>query len=619
MSKRKITCFVGCVLMLSMLAACSGQAPAAATTVQAASSATSANTATTVKTDSTTAGAVTTTTGTGGAAATGKTTVVVQSHIVDNAEAVQIVLNGKSISVNGDGATVDGRKVTITHAGTYNLSGSLNDGQVVVDTQDEAAVLLVLNGVDIHCATSAPIYIADANEVAIILADGAENAISDGDAYILEAESDEPNAAIFSKADLTIEGNGSLTVVANYNDGIASKDDLVITGGAITVKAVDDGIRGKDYLIVQGGEITVRVGGDGLKSDNEEDAAKGYVTVKDGILDITAGGDAITAQTDVLISGGQFTLSSGGGSGARIDETTSAKGIKGVARVEIAGGTFTIDSADDAIHSNTAIVIHGGTFDIATGDDAMHADATLEVNGGDFTITECYEGVESAVITINAGNFNIVASDDGLNVAGGNDGSGMMPGPGRGGRPGRGQDAFTTSSNQYLHINGGYIVIDAAGDGIDINGSVEMTDGVLIINGPTQNMNGPLDYDGTFKITGGTLLAVGSAGMAQSPDQSSTQYSVLLNLSSAVKASTLVHIETSKGEEILTFTPTKAYQSIAFSSPELAKGTYDLYFGGSSSGTESDGLYQGGAYSGGSKAGSFTISSIVTQLGGRTR
>ncbi len=200
----------------------------------------------------------------------------------------------------------------------------------------------------------------------------------------------------------------------------------------------------------------------------------------------------------------------------------------------------------------------------------------------------------------------------------------MMGGLGGGGRPGRGggpgQDAFTTSSNYYLHINGGYIVVDAAGDGIDINGSVEMTDGTLIINGPTQNMNGPLDYDTSFKMTGGYLLAVGSAGMAQAPDQSSTQYAVLLNLSTGVRAGSLLHIETSKGEEVLTFAPTKAYQSIAFSSPELAKGaTYNVYFGGSSSGTTTDGLYQGGAYSGGSKTGSFTISSIVTQLGGRMR
>jgi len=334
-----------------------------------------------------------------------------------------------------------------------------------------------------------------------------------------------------------------------------------------------------------------------------------------------------------MIKGGEITLSAGGGSKSRIDANTSAKGIKAAVRVKIDGGSFTINSADDAIHSNSSIVINGGTFAIATGDDGLHADSTLEVNGGNITITECYEGLESAVITINDGHIRITSRDDGLNVVAGNDGSGTNLGPaqgwGQGARPGPGmmpgpgvgpgQDAFAYSGNYYLYIHGGYMVIDAAGDGMDINGAIEMTDGVVIINGPTMNMNGALDYYGSFKITGGFLVAVGSSGMAQAPSASSTQYSLLLNYTSAQRAGSLIHIQTAGGESILTFSPTKQYQSLAFSSPALKNGsTYSVYCGGSSTGTAKDGLYQGGAYAG-SQCSSFTISSIVTYVGSSRR
>ena len=142
-----------------------------------------------------------------------------------------------------------------------------------------------------------------------------------------------------------------------------------------------------------------------------------------------------------------------------------------------------------------------------------------------------------------------------------------------------------------------------------------MTDGVLIINGPTANMNGALDYNASFKITGGLVVAAGSSGMAQAPGTSSTQYSVLLVFRSSLQADTLFHIQTSDGNEILSFTPTKRYQSIAFSSPELTKGaTYDVYYGGSSTGTVNDGLYQGGTYTPGTKYTSFTTSGIITKV-----
>ena len=520
-------------------------------------------------------------------------------YVWNSADVIDIELNGDSITVTpADAATVDGSTVTITSAANYRITGTLNNGQVIVDTDDEETVRLILNGVDITCSNSAPIYIVDAEKVILVLQEGTENYVTDGASYVLEPDTDEPNAAVFSRSDLTIFGDGSLDVDGNYNDGIASKDGLIIKNGAITVSSVDDGIRGKDYLVVKAGNITLDVGGDGLKSDNTANATMGYVSVEAGVIHVLSGGDSISAETDVLVSSGEFTLTSGGGSSGVT--SASAKGIKGLVSVIIDGGTFTVNSADDAVHSNNAIIINGGAFAISTGDDAFHADESLEINGGNIDITQCFEGLESNVITINNGHIEIASSDDGINVAGGNDGENPMAPP---------------NENQWLHINGGYIVISAVADGIDTNGYMDMSGGTVIINGPTDPFNAAIDYGfGTFKITGGTLVAVGSLGMAQAPSGISTQYSVHIKLN-VTRTPRLIHLNTTSGE-VFTFMPTKTFQSIVYSSPQLAPGPHTLYLGGSSTGTPTDGLYEGGTYTPGNLYTNFTISGIVTTIGG---
>jgi hypothetical protein len=168
-----------------------------------------------------------------------------------------------------------------------------------------------------------------------------------------------------------------------------------------------------------------------------------------------------------------------------------------------------------------------------------------------------------------------------------------------------------------VYIHGGYLYIDAAGDGLDSNGAFEMTDGVVLVNGPTNNGNGPLDYMNSFKITGGFLVAVGSAGMAQAPSEDSTQYAVMQILDNVQAAGTLVHIETAAGEDVLTFIPTKEYQSVLISSPELQNGeSYVVYTGGSATGTPVDGLITDGSYTPGTQITSFTITSIITGSAG---
>lgn len=532
----------------------------------------------------------------------------------NEANVVDVTLSGNSITVsNPSVATVAGSKVTITSAGTYRLKGSLTDGQVIVNTADKATVRLLLNNINIYCSNSAPIFVMDAKKTVIILEAGTQNTITDGSSYTVDAE-EEPKGAIFSKSDLTVHGTGALTVQANYNDGISSKDGLILDG-QITVTSVGDAVRGKDYVVVKNGNINLNAGKDGLKSD-DKDVDRGYITIENGVLHITAGEDAINAQSDFLMQSGQITAYAGGGSSNNVVEGVSTKGIKALVELVIDGGTFTIDTSDDAFHSNGTITINGGTFNLKTNDDGMHADNSLEINNGDITITKCFEGLESANVTINNGNIHITSSDDGINVAGGRDGSGFN-------RPGWGGDTFG-SGNYHLYINGGYIYVNSGTDGLDSNGDIIMTGGNVIVDGPTTDMESAIDHDfpppqgyGGFKMTGGWILAVGSAGMATGPNASSTQYSVMYAFSWDRAAGTMLHLKTSSGTEVFTFKPVKNYRCFVFCSPDLTLNTtYEVYTGGSSTGTVTDGLYIGGTYTPGTKSNTnFKITSITTKVG----
>ncbi len=345
-----------------------------------------------------------------------------------------------------------------------------------------------------------------------------------------------------------------------------------------------------------------------------------------GILNIIAGLDGMQAVTSITINGGSLTISSGGGSVNGISqsgngmgrgmqnaadatvEADSMKGLKAGSAILVTGGIINIDSADDSLNSNDRVTINGGEITLTSGDDGIHANTALDINNGTLTITKSYEGIESAVITINGGTMHITASDDGINVAGGNDASAL------GGRPG--QNDFTANTNNYLYMNDGYIYVDAGGDGLDSNGAMDMNGGTVIVNGPTNDGNGPLDYLGSFTLDGGFLIAVGSSGMAMTPTTDSTQYSLLVNFTSMVTAGTMLHFETSDGEEIATFVPAKEYQSILISTPAIANGaTLDLYYGGTSTGSLVDGLYTGGSYSGGTLVTSLDITSVVTGVG----
>ncbi|MCM3441856.1 carbohydrate-binding domain-containing protein [Metabacillus halosaccharovorans] len=543
----------------------------------------------------------------------------------ENEDPTYIELNGTEATFDSSAAVLfDNNVLTIKTGGTYVLSGQMDNGQIVVDAEDKNTVKLILNGVDIQSSTSSAIYVMNSEKTTISLVEGTENTVSDAEQYVYEDSSeDEPNAAIFSKDDLTINGTGTLIVHGNYNNGIASKDKLKITGGTINVHAVDDGIMGRDLVAVKEGTIKIEAGGDGIKSTNDEDTSKGTVALEGGTYDITSGNDAIQSIASLWITDGTYTIKSGEGSPETISnheermpgqetstaatttatESESYKGLKASVDIAIGGGDFTIDSEDDAVHSNQHVTLAGGEFTISTGDDGVHADSSVATTGGSIDITKSYEGIEGKNITIEDGEIQLISSDDGFNVAGGNDASGMdMP-------------AAATEGSGTIQINGGYISVNAEGDGLDSNGSISMTDGIVIVNGPTQNMNGPLDYDSSFNITGGFIVAVGSSGMSQSHSEDSSQTGVLMTYPEIQSAGTMIHLEDSDGKNIVSFTPAKDYQSVFISSPELTKdASYTLYSGGTSTGEEADGLYTDGNVEGGTKVIDFAISETVTWL-----
>lgn len=509
----------------------------------------------------------------------------------DAGTATKIRLGGTTAEADADTVVVTGSKVTITSAGTYVVRGTLGDGSIVVDTADEGLVRLVLDGADITSTTGPAVQVVDADEVVVILAEASSNRLVGGV---------ENGAALDSTADLTIAGAGSLTVDGTVNDAIASSDGLAVVDASITVEAVDDGIRGKDYLVVEGATLDLDVGGDGLISNNT-DAARGFVTLDDVTVTVVADGDGLQAESDLDVTGGRLEITSGGGAGQPVADDASAKGLKAGVALVIDDAVLVADAADDAVHSNDTVTVVSGDLTLATGDDGIHADTELTLSGGTIDVTESYEGLESAVIAIEAGEISLRSSDDGINVSGGADGSGFGPGdgapPGSRGGPGTttdgagmGQtsttgDQFTDSGDQRLTISGGTILVDADGDGVDANGAFVLSGGSLTIHGPTMQGNGALDAD-SIEVSGGVLLAGGSAGMAQAPGAGSSQPSLGIRFGTGLAAGSTVTVTDQDGTTVATFTTTKQTETLVVSTPDLESGdTYTVAVDGTALGS----------------------------------
>lgn len=407
-------------------------------------------------------------------------------------DSVAITLKDGASSASGNGVKINDNTITISNEGTYILSGSLTNGQIIVDASEDAKIQIVLNGTVISNESSAAIYVKQANKVFITTASGTENTLSVTGEY---AAVDENNidAVIFSKTDLTLNGAGSLTLNAKYGHGVVSKDDLAVTSGTYEITAAEHGLSGKNSVRIADGTFAIESGADAIHSENEDDTSLGFV------------------------------------------------------------------------------YIEGGSMNISAGDDGIHAGNYVKICGGNVVISKSYEGIEGLTIDISGGDISVTSSDDGLNAAGGSDQSATDA-------PQMGTNM--TASDCLITISGGTLSVNATGDGIDSNGSLKISGGTITVNGPTENMNGALDYNGTAEITGGTLLGAGSSGMAEGFSDSSTQGSILYNLSGMQQAGTKVTLQDESGNVLAEFSPEKQFQSVYISLSSLAQGkTYTLLVG----------------------------------------
>lgn len=603
----------------------------------------------------------------------------------DEESAIAINLSDGASTADSDSVVIDGDTITITEEGTYILSGSLTNGQIVVEAEN-AKVQLVLDNADISCETSAAIYVKAADKVFITTTDGSTNTVCTSGEF--EAIDDNNiDAAIFSKSDLTLNGAGNLEVTCENGHGIVSKDDLVITSGEYVVDAGKHALSGKDSVRIAGGTFDLTAGRDGIHSENTDDEEKGFVYIENGSFTITSDGDGIDASYVVEIVDGSFDITVGvgyengevhtdndmmGGFGnmggqmqdgstgegnapsdmtppdgstgegnapsgmtppdgstsdgnapsgmtppdgstgdgnapgdmtlpdtadsadatasadaensadtasstdtaetSNSDSSASTKGIKADGALQILGGDYNINSADDAFHTNSTLEIRDGNMEIATGDDGMHADDALVISDGDINITESYEGIEGLTITIDGGNISIVSSDDGLNAAGGADSSGFG---------GMGTDMFASNDDIWIEINGGYLYVLAGGDGVDSNGNLTISGGEVYIDGPSDGGNSAIDYgdNAAAYINGGTVVAVGSSDMVEAFDDSSEQAVMSVSVS-AGSAGDEIKLLDSDGNELISFTAAKTYDAVIISTADLAQGeTYTLVTG----------------------------------------
>ena len=521
---------------------------------------------------------------------------------------VNVTLNGDTATADSNAVQIKGSAIKITEEATYIFTGVFN-GMILVDCDKDAQPQLVFGGATVHSETSAALYIVDAGKVTLTLADGTENYLSNGGAF--EAiDSEDIDAALYSHRDLVINGSGKLTVLSPAGKGISSKDNLILTGGTLDIQSAFHGLDANDSLRITGVSATVAAGMDGIHCENNTDTDFGYVYISSGTFDIDAAGDGIAAGAWLQIADGSFTLLTGsghengkdhadnwggfpggpGGKATTDTDSASMKGIKAATGMLLSGGSYTIDSADDALHCDSATVIRGGSYTIATGDDAIHAETALTIADGSIDISTSYEGLEAQDVAVLGGSIKLVATDDGINSAGGNDNSGnggrdeMAPPPGGNPPPGgHGGPGGMSAGNGSVLIAGGTLYIKSSGDGIDANGSVTILGGHTTIVGPTQGDTATLDYDRSCVITGGTFIGTGARGMAQS-FSASEQGVIALQVGNQA-AGTQIVLKDAKGTTLIDYAPELNFAVVILSCPEMVSGQEYTVSVGSASGT----------------------------------
>lgn len=547
---------------------------------------------------------------------------------------VNITLSDSGISSDSDSVSVSDGKILLKEEATYIFSGTLSDGSIIVDAPDTAKLQIVLSDTAVTSKSFAALYVLSCDKVFLTLNENTENSLINGGEFT-QIDENNVDGAVFSKQDLTINGNGKLTVSSPSAHSVVCKDDLVITGGDIVLESAFHGMDVNDSVRIKDSSLLIEAGKDGIHCENEDNAEKGFIFIESGKFDINSEGDGISAGTTMEILGGEFNILTGGGfenaeiktsenwggfrggkgdMGKRepvnamgqpdtgmvrpemgtgrqntptsipeepsdmsfvsgedaftedtVSDSESIKGIKAGASLYISGGTFSINSADDGIHSDNDINISGGEFFVKTGDDGVHAENTLFFSGGEIDVSESYEGLEALHIKLTGGIADIVSSDDGINAAGGTDSSGF------GGF--RGGDMFgggMSAGNGSILISGGTVFINASGDGIDANGTLEITGGEITVTGPTVGDTATLDYDRSAVISGGTFIGTGASGMAQTfSDSAQGVISVSVGNCSA---GTKITLKNSNGDALIESTPSLSFAVVILSSPDIVKG-----------------------------------------------
>ena len=445
--------------------------------------------------------------------------------------------------------------ITLTEDAVYILSGTITDGTVTVDAGKNTKVQLVLDNVDITSSSSAAILVESADKVFITLAEGSENTLT----CTGFDDPDGADGAVYSRDDITFNGSGKLTIHSAHH-GIVGKDDVKITGGEYEITAESRGITANDSVRIADGKITVVSEKDAIRVRNTENTEKGYLLIAGGELNLAAGGGSKNGKAHTEDFG------PGRGGNQSQEDSDSAKGLKATNWLMIQDGTVTIDAADDAVHSDTTVTVSGGTLHLSTGDDGIHANETLTIGGGTVEIEKSYEGLEATAVVINDGDIRLKAEDDGINCAGGNDGSGW------------GRYDMFASDGSSITINGGELRINATGDGMDSNGDLTVNGGKIVVSGPISAYNGALDANGTMAVHGGTVIAAGAKGMAATFGDTSTQVSFMIDLKG--DAGSEITVRDEAGEILLSATVEKRFSSLVISSPELEIGkTYTVSSG----------------------------------------
>ena len=519
-------------------------------------------------------------------------------QVISNGETpvITYAASGATVANTNNCVTVTGGTVTITCGGEYDFNGSYSgsDAQILVNTaKTDTSVYLNMKGLTLTNTADAPIYVQKASKAFVVAKNGTTNTFTDGASRTKkytytndsgEAKTDTTGACIYAKDDLTIKGEGTLIVKANYNNGIHTSNDLKVKNGLITVNAKNNGLKGKGSVEISGGTINITTSeGDGIKSDTEDAtdlaSGKGTIEITGGTITVTSAFDGITAANAVVVANGESksptikittgggqsclslnTSSSGGfggggfpggmGGGSSCSPSESMKGIKADSNIVISGGTIEISSRDDGLHSDGNMTLSGGTMTIATDDDGVHAEKSLYIkDNANVSVTIAYEGMESPDMNFEGGITSVITTDDGWNAAGGTSTS-TGSSTGRGGFGGGGMGGMGSSSGN-LKVTGGYHYIYVSSgdtDGIDSNGGITMSGGVIIVeclmNG---GMGGMVDSDGTTSISSNAKLL----GFGVNNSEEGTQYSVSFNTNSYYGTSTIAFKPSFSGSKMV--------------------------------------------------------------------